>query len=65
MINKGTESQNRNDNKKEIKVYNNFRISIHFGDSLNLLALIAGLFLIKNISKQCKTKKSKPSVDRK
>ncbi|MBB6444351.1 hypothetical protein HNR53_000959 [Bacillus benzoevorans] len=64
MINKEKESKNGNDNKNKVNIYNNFRLSIHFGDSLNLLALITGLFLIKNMAKRCKTKQSKQSIDR-
>jgi hypothetical protein len=38
-------------------IYNNITLSFHFGDSLNLLALIAGFFFIKSISKQYKINK--------
>ncbi|WP_409275975.1 hypothetical protein V1499_10265 [Neobacillus sp. SCS-31] len=38
-------------------IYNNITISFNFGDSLNLLALIAGLFVIRRISKQYKINK--------
>ncbi|MEH7346188.1 hypothetical protein V7122_20300 [Bacillus sp. JJ1532] len=46
---KGT-AKNRND----ININNNFSLSINFGDSLNLFALIIGFFIIKGISKQYK-----------
>jgi hypothetical protein len=38
-------------------IYNNITLSFNFGDSLNLLALIAGFFVIKSISKQYKINK--------
>jgi hypothetical protein len=45
--------------QNQVKVNNNISLSFHFGDSLNLLALLAGVFFIKTISKQYKTKKLK------
>jgi hypothetical protein len=40
--------------KNDIYNNNNITLSINFGDSLNLIALIAGFFVIKSISKQYK-----------
>ncbi|WP_449536491.1 hypothetical protein [Ferdinandcohnia sp. Marseille-Q9671] len=55
-----TKSDNRNYN--DIKVNNNFQFTINFGDSLNLLALLAGVFLIKTVSKKQKTNKRKKTL---
>jgi hypothetical protein len=48
---------NNNDNK--VKVNNNFNLSIHFGDSLNLVALIGGYYLIKTIANQYMKKENR------
>ena len=56
---------NLNNKEKDFKgniqvkndIYNNITLSFNFGDSLNLITLIAGLFVIKSISKQYKIKK--------
>jgi hypothetical protein len=37
-----------------VKVNNHFSLTIHFGDSLNLLALIAGVYIIRKIAKRNK-----------
>ena len=42
-------------------IQNNITISFNFGDSLNLLALIAGFFIIKSVSKQYKINKKLPT----
>lgn len=47
-----------NNNKNDVKVNNQFSLTINFGDSLNLLALIAGVYIIKNIAKRKKKKKT-------
>ncbi|MEH7419428.1 hypothetical protein V7266_29805 [Neobacillus drentensis] len=39
-----------------IRVNNRFSLTIHFGDSLNLLALLAGVYIIKSIEKKRKQK---------
>ena len=57
LNNKEKNPQSTTQNKNDINISNNFSLSINFGDSLNLLALIAGLFIIKRISKQCKINK--------
>ncbi|MEH7436618.1 hypothetical protein V7182_03905 [Neobacillus drentensis] len=46
-----------NNNKNDVKVNNNFSLTINFGDSLNVLALIAGVYLIRRIAKNRKLKK--------
>ncbi|KAB2328644.1 hypothetical protein F7731_24795 [Cytobacillus depressus] len=57
MNSKEKNSQSTTKNKNDININNNFSLSINFGDSLNLLALIAGIFIIKRISKQYKINK--------
>jgi hypothetical protein len=47
--------QIKNDINNDIN--NNITLTINFGDSLNLIALIAGFFVIKSISKQYKKNK--------
>ncbi|GHH96761.1 hypothetical protein [Neobacillus kokaensis] len=47
-----------NNNKNDVKVNNHFSLTINFGDSLNLLALIAGVYVIKNIAKRKKKKRA-------
>ena len=44
-------------NKNDVKVNNNFSLTINFGDSLNVLALIAGVYLIRRMAKNRKLKK--------
>jgi hypothetical protein len=46
-----------NNNKNDVKVYNNFSFTINFGDSLNLLALIGGVYFIRKIARNNKNKK--------
>lgn len=48
--------QNSKNNKNMIRVNNNFNLTLNFGDSLNLLALIAGIFIIKKVAKKRKEK---------
>ena len=55
MNNKEKDSKGNFQIKNDI--YNNITLSFNFGDSLNLLALIAGFFVIKSISKQYKINK--------
>jgi len=48
-----------NDNKKDVRVNNHFSLTINFGDSLNLLALLAGIYIIRRITKNRKNKAKK------
>ncbi|MBU8878161.1 hypothetical protein BGM26_04030 [Bacillus sp. FJAT-29790] len=57
MNNRENNSKGTTKNKNDININNNFSLSINFGDSLNLFALIVGLFIIKRISKQYKINK--------
>ncbi|MEC1521108.1 hypothetical protein P9D43_03530 [Neobacillus niacini] len=41
-----------NNNKNTVHVNNNFNLTINLGDSLNLLALIGGIYLIRTLSKK-------------
>lgn len=43
-----------NNNQNTIRVNNNFNLTINLGDSLNLLALIGGIYLIRTLSKKRK-----------
>lgn len=45
-----------NNNKASVRVNNHFSLTINFGDSLNLLALIAGVYVLKRIAKKRKNK---------
>ncbi|MEH7236687.1 hypothetical protein [Bacillus sp. JJ1562] len=47
----------KSDNRNYVRVNNNFQFTINFGDSLNLLALIAGIFFIRTLSKKSKSEK--------
>ncbi|WP_338452432.1 hypothetical protein R4Z09_11415 [Niallia oryzisoli] len=57
MNNRENNSKGTTENKNDININNNFSLSINFGDSLNLFALIVGFFIIKRISKQYKINK--------
>ncbi|MBS4198136.1 hypothetical protein KHA93_00490 [Bacillus sp. FJAT-49732] len=57
MKNMEKDYQGNIQNRDNISVNNNISLSINLGDSLNLLTLIAGLFIVKTISKQYKLKK--------
>ncbi|MGG3470576.1 hypothetical protein ABES02_24205 [Neobacillus pocheonensis] len=46
-----------NNNKNSVRVNNNFSLTINFGDSLNLLALIAGVYVLRRIAKKQKIRK--------
>ncbi|MDR7000699.1 hypothetical protein [Neobacillus niacini] len=46
--------------KNDVRVNNQFSLTLNFGDSLNLLALIAGVYLIRRIGKRHKLKKKEP-----
>ncbi len=41
-----------NHNNNEVKVNNNFSITINLGDAANVLALVAGLCLLKKLLKK-------------
>ncbi|PLS07138.1 hypothetical protein [Neobacillus cucumis] len=44
-------------NTNNIRVHNRFSLTINFGDSLNLLALLAGAYIIRSVVKKKKEKK--------
>jgi hypothetical protein len=44
--------QNSKNNKNMVRVNNNINLTINLGDSLNLLALIAGIYLIRRVTKK-------------
>ncbi len=50
-------SPGTHNNKNDVKVNNQFSLTINFGDSLNLLALITGIYVIRRIGKRNKVKK--------
>lgn len=50
---------NSHNNKNSIRVNNHFNLTINFGDSLNLLALIAGIYVVRRIASNRKAKKAK------
>ncbi|MED1470936.1 hypothetical protein [Bacillus salipaludis] len=50
-------SPGTHNNKNDVKVNNQFSLTINFGDSLNLLALITGIYVIRRIGKRNKEKK--------
>ncbi|NRD79264.1 hypothetical protein HPT25_18045 [Bacillus sp. BRMEA1] len=47
-------STNTNKNKNDVKVNNQFSLTINFGDSLNIIALITGIYVLKKIAKRNK-----------
>jgi hypothetical protein len=48
-----------NNNKNLVRVNNNFNLTINLGDSLNFVALIAGIYVIRRIAKKNKANKTK------
>ncbi|MFD1778571.1 hypothetical protein ACFSFW_07815 [Fredinandcohnia salidurans] len=58
-IEKEPQAKTDNRNYNKIRVNNHINFTVNFGDSLNLLALIAGVFFIKTISKKTKQKPPK------
>ncbi|MEH7177661.1 hypothetical protein [Neobacillus vireti] len=46
-----------NNNKNTVRVNNNFNLTINLGDSLNVLALIGGIYFIRLIAKKRKEKR--------
>lgn len=51
-----------NQNKNTVRVNNNFSLTINLGDSLNLLALIGGIYLIRTIPKIRKQKRKQEKM---
>ncbi len=45
-----------NNNKNVVRVNNTFSLTINLGDSLNLFALIGGIFVVKRLVKKRKAK---------
>ena len=62
MDNIQKEAQARTDNRNYIRVNNHINFTMNFGDSLNLLALLAGVFFIKTLSKKRKQKRKKALI---
>ncbi len=62
MENNEKVSEARSDNRNFTNVNNNINFTINFGDSLNLLALIAGVIFIKSVTKKTKTNKRKKAL---
>jgi hypothetical protein len=58
-MNAEVKTPSTNNNKNNVKVNNQFSLTIHFGDSLNLLALIAGIYLVRRMAKRKKLQISK------
>lgn len=50
---------NTNNNKNLVRVNNHFNLTINLGDSLNLLALIVGIYAVRRFAKKQKAKKAK------
>ncbi|MEH7501065.1 hypothetical protein V7152_03330 [Neobacillus drentensis] len=48
-----------NNNKNDVRVNNTFSLTINLGDSLNVLALIGGIFVVKRFVKKHKAKSKK------
>ncbi|MFD2682002.1 hypothetical protein [Bacillus seohaeanensis] len=46
---------NSNKSKTDVSVHNNFNFTINLGDSLSLVALIAGVYVIKRVATKQKT----------
>lgn len=58
-MNTEVKTPSTNNNKNDVRVNNHFSLTINFGDSLNLLALIAGVYLVKKIVKKKKLQNAK------
>ncbi|NYE06828.1 hypothetical protein F4694_003608 [Bacillus niacini] len=52
--NQETKSHSHTNNKNTVHVNNNFNLTINLGDSLNLLALIGSIYLIRTLTKKRK-----------
>lgn len=48
-----------NNNKNDVRVNNNFSLTINLGDSLNLFALIGSICIVKQLVKKRKAKRKK------
>lgn len=48
-----------NNNKNDVRVNNNFTLTINLGDSLNLFALIGSICIVKRFVKKRKAKRKK------
>jgi hypothetical protein len=48
-----------NNNQNSVRVSNQLNLTINLGDSLNLLAIIAGIYLVRKIAKRKKLNVSK------
>ncbi|MDR7235787.1 hypothetical protein [Neobacillus drentensis] len=48
-----------NNNKNDVRVNNNFSLTINLGDSLNLFALIGSICIVKRLVKKRKAKRKK------
>ncbi|WP_342042294.1 hypothetical protein [Bacillus sp. OTU2372] len=44
-------------NTNNIRVHNRFSLTVYFGDSLDLLALLGGVYIIRSVAKKRKQKK--------
>jgi hypothetical protein len=51
-----------NQNKNTVRVNNNFNLTINLGDSLNLLALIGGIYPIRTITEIRKQKRKQEKM---
>ena len=48
-----------NNNKNDVRVNNTFNITINLGDSINLIALIGSIYVVKRWVKKHKSKRKK------
>ena len=48
-----------NNNKNDVRVNNNITLNINLGDSLNLFAIIGGIYVVKRLVKKRNTKRKK------
>jgi hypothetical protein len=48
-----------NNNKNDIRVNNNFTLTINLGDPLNLFALIGSIYVVKRLVKKRKARRKK------
>ena len=48
-----------NNNKNDIRVNNNFTLTINLGDPLNLFALIGSIYIVKRLVKKRKARRKK------
>lgn len=62
LNNQNDVSQAKSDNRNYTRVNNHFNFTINFGDSLNMLGLLAGIFFIKTITNKKKANKRKKAL---